>query len=301
MILFLGSGVSLASGLPGVSEIQKALLNIEDNPRVLKLYTLLLELDTAYLKHSAPFKYPSGQSGYTGQIFRAATTYEDLFYLLDQIVINAEGLKADVMVEAFSDLVRKKGRAFLKGQRKIDKAIDLHRLATQARDLIEQTVAELLHATAVRGLDLILEIIHSDEVKELHIVTLNHDTLVEQLLTENHINYCDGFGQPIGDVRWYGDDYDPDMNVHIIKPHGSISWWRQAGYNLLQPVLLSDTQTTTWQDNEGRAITNIRTIPAFLTGVSKVFSYNRGIFAEQQYHFLQLLRSTTRIVMSGYG
>jgi len=45
----------------------------------------------------------------------------------------------------------------------------------------------------------------------------------------------------------------------------------------------------------------VRITPSFLTGVSKVFSYNRGIFADQQFHFLKMLRENDRMIMSGYG
>ena len=301
MILFLGSGVSLASNLPGVSEIRAELFKTKGDIRLLKLFELLVELDTDYLDNSAPFKDSSGRYGFTGQIFRTETTYEDLFYLIDQIVTNGEGLKADLTVGSFTDLVRMKGRSFLKGRTKIEQAVDLHRMAINARRFIENKVATLLRANKVKGLDLIIELAKSPLIPKLNIITLNHDTLVEQLLTAKNIEFTDGFGEPDGDIRWFEDKFSDDFKVRIIKLHGSISWWNQAGNDVIQPQIITEHHPDRWRNAKGESIKDIRKTPSFLTGVSKVYSYNRGIFADQHYRFLQLLHSDDLMVMSGYG
>jgi hypothetical protein len=301
MILFLSSGVSLASNLPSVSEIRAELFQTNGDTRLLKLFELLLELDTEYLEYSAPFKDSFGNVGYTGQIFRNETTYEDLFYLIDQIVTNGEGLKADVMVGSFAKLVQRKGRSFLKGRTKIERGADLHRLAIKARRFIEQKVATLLRAEEVRGLDLVLELADSPLVSKLNIVTLNHDILVEQLLITNGFEFTDGFGEPDGDVRWFEDRFSDDVRIRMIKLHGSISWWAQGGSAVVQPVDIVDHHPEKWKNKKGENIKDIRLVPSFLTGVSKVYSYNRGIYADHQYRFLQLLHSENFMVMSGYG
>jgi hypothetical protein len=69
--------------------------------------------------------------------------------------------------------------------------------------MIESTVASLLYCTDAKGLDLVSDLAMSDLVDELNIVTLNHDTLVEQVLAANGIDFSDGFGGPDGDVRWF--------------------------------------------------------------------------------------------------
>ncbi len=298
MILFLGSGVSLESNLPNVSEIRDELLRMDSHSRLLKLFNLLIELDMDYLKNSAPFKDSSGRYGYTGQVFRLETTYEDLFYLVDQIVINGEGLRADVTVESFADLLRRRGRSFLKGRTKIEQAVDLHKLAIEARRYIEQKVSDLLHATEIEGLDLVVELA---KISKLNIVTLNHDTLVEQILTENNLEFTDGFGSPDGDIRWFEDKFSNDAHLRLIKIHGSISWWNQAGSHVIQPVMITDNDPTQWRNRNREPIKDIRLVPNFLTGVGKVNLYNRGIFADQHYRLLQALHNDHIMIMSGYG
>ena len=56
MILFLGSGVSTASKLPTVPEIWERIRDSTEQPRVLQLLEKLDELDSAYLKNSAPYE-----------------------------------------------------------------------------------------------------------------------------------------------------------------------------------------------------------------------------------------------------
>ncbi len=301
MILFLGSGVSQASKLPSVSEIRTELLKIKNNSRLLDFLNLLLELDTDYLKNSAPFMDSSGQYGFTGQVFRLETTYEDLFYLVDQMVTNGVGLKADVTVEAFTDLVRRRGKSFLKGKNKIEQAVDLYNLAVDARRYIEHKVYALLYTTEVAGLDLVVELANSPLVTKLSIVTLNHDTLIEQALARNNIEYIDGFGDRDGDVRWFEDKFSNDSKIRLIKLHGSISWWGQGSDKVLQPVNITDNRPTEWGTKKSALIKDIRSVPSFLTGMGKVYSYSRGIFADQHYRYLQLLHNNNLMVMSGYG
>ena len=206
-------------------------------------------LDTNYLNNSAPFRDNLGKYRFTGQLFRLETTYEDLFYLVDQIVINGEGRKADVTVESFADLVRRRGRSFLTGNTKVEQAVDLHKLAIDARKFIEHKVYTLLHTTEVKGLDLVVELANSPLVSKLNIVTLNHDTLVEQILTKNNIELTDGFGYHDGDIKWFEDKFSNDFKIRLIKLHGSISWWSQGGDKVLQPVIITDNNSNKWRNN----------------------------------------------------
>lgn len=105
MLLFLGSGVSRASGIPSVADISKRLLG-DDLPESRRrtdgrpgttgqaqhLLRLLAGLDGHYLDTIAP--WPSGKHyKYTGSIYRKHTSYEDLFHLTEQITQTAKALQ----------------------------------------------------------------------------------------------------------------------------------------------------------------------------------------------------------------
>jgi hypothetical protein len=141
----------------------------------------------------------------------------------------------------------------------------------------------------------------SDLVDELNIVTLNHDTLVEQVLAANGIEFSDGFGRPDGDVRWFEGSFASGCKVRLIKPHGSISWWRQGSGKVIQPADIADRNSQSWRDGQGQLLKGVGATPSFLTGVSKVFSYNQGAFADHNYMLLSLLQRERLMVMSGYG
>jgi len=301
VILFLGSGISLSSGLPGVSQIRDALRNAPKEPRIGAFLDLLERLDQEYLTDSAPHKTRNGYA-YTGQIYRASTTYEDLFHLSSQITLNGWGILGDVTANAFADLARRKGRHFLRGRTKVERTVDLDKLASRACQFIEKTVADLLHGNnTIRGLDLVLDLASLNSIDQLYVVTLNHDTLVEQLFAANGVVYADGFSRPDGDIRWFTDEFGGAGKIAVLKPHGSINWYGSGDYDVVQPVVLTNRHCSTWKDALGNALPNIHATPAFLTGASKVSLYNRGIFASMLHEFQAALRDCELMVMSGYG
>jgi len=69
MILFLGSGISLSSGLPTVGDIQDCLLDDNAPTRIKVFFEELIKLDENYLIKSAPFKRSDGTYGYTRTTF----------------------------------------------------------------------------------------------------------------------------------------------------------------------------------------------------------------------------------------
>ena len=70
---------------------------------------------------------------------------------------------------------------------------------------------------------------------------------------------------------------------------------------MLQPADITDRSAAAWRDGRGQPLEDVGMTPSFLTGVSKVFSYNRGAFADHNYMLLSLLQSERTMVMSGYG
>lgn len=305
LVLFLGSGVSLESGLPSVETISKRLLQPDRGPseidRVTWLLRLLEKIDRHTLATIAPYK-TGDHHQYTGAIYRQTTTYEDLFYLADQIVYSGMGLLDDTPAAALIDLIEREAEDGLKGSTHPARVVDLYHLAQDARTRIETMVASLLPADDVTGLDLIVELAHAKEIDRLDIVTLNHDTLVEQLLASHEIPYEDGFGAPDGDVRWFEPDtYEGDARIRLVKPHGSIDWYAFDYRGRERMARLRNGRQDAFVDHAGRTLRRRRSTPSFLSGVNKVVRYNQSIFAEMFYWLHHALRNNDRVVMSGYG
>lgn len=323
MLLFLGSGVSLASGLPGVMEITDQLLNgsyfldldqrgkfysltnaeeknVEKIDNVQRFLRLLKEIDGYYLKTLAPY-YSGGKYHSTGSIYRSDTSYEDLFHLSEQIRQSGVGLTDDAMTGAFVDLIEKKASDFLEGAVREERLMSLYHLSTLSSSFIEWLVADTLHPTRVEGLDLLVDLANSRNVSRLDIVTLNHDTLVEQLFTRHSIPFVDGFGPKDGDFRLYDDSlYDADdARVRIFKPHGSVDWFSVNG--MTYPVTFCGKDIQSCHLGNGDKMKIAIKTPAFLSGANKVVSYNRGIYAEVFFRVHQAFREHQSVVMSGYG
>ena len=325
LLLFLGSGVSLPSRLPGVVELTQKVLNDtyfrnakatgeyspiphqtdqqwEPMDRVQELLKFLKELDTHYLNSIAPYK-SGDQYHKTGAIYRTATTYEDLFYLSEQITCNGQGLLDDAPMGAFVDLVEREAGCLLEGENRDARAIDLYRLASEASRFIQWIVARSLHAEHIDGLDLVVALATAQWIERLDIITLNHDTLIEQVLAQNNIAVTDGFEDRDGDVRWYDDTlYDePDARVRIFKPHGSINWYSYLVDGRRRHAILVGPDAMQSMNRNREKLRNDASSPSFLSGVNKIVSYNKGIYSDILYRFHQVLRESDLMVMSGYG
>lgn len=325
MLLFLGSGVSIPSGLPSVMQITQRLLedtyyhdttsagsyylaehkdlqHLEPMRKVQQLLLLLNELDMYYLRSIAPYR--SGKTYLkTGSIYRSVTSYEDLFYLTEQIQLAGVGLIDDAPAGAFVDLVESRAGNILEGENRDARLISLHHLAVEASRLIEWVVTMSLDIEKIIGLDLVVDLARSRSIDHLDIVTLNHDTLVERILTENNISFVDGFGSQDGDVRWQDDTaFDTkDVKVRLIKPHGSVNWYKFSVNGKKRHAIVDGKDPTQCNNQKGERLNNLIKTPAFLSGKNKVISYNMGIYTDVFYRFHRALLENDHMVMSGYG
>ncbi len=139
-------------------------------------------------------------------------------------------------------------------------------------------------------------------LNQLDIVTLNHDTLVEQFLASRGITFGDGFGPPDGDVRWSDDaTYDAPSRVRLFKLHGSVNWYSFRAHARSRTAILLNDDAATARDGQGNGLVATLRRPSFLSGISKATAYARGIYADVHYRFGTALRGNDRILMSGYG
>jgi hypothetical protein len=201
------------------------------------------------------------------------------------------------------EVIERKAGELLAGDNLMARLSELGSLAEQACYFIESVVAGELRPKVIAGFDLILELATARDIEQLTIVTLNHDTLVEQFLSENGVNFVDGFGEPDGDVRWYDDVlYDAShAKVKILKLHGSVNWYSFLVGGRSRPAIFLGDDVASIRDGEGRQLTPLFRRPSFLSGIDKAVAYQRGIYADMHFRFHHLLRRCKLMVMSGYG
>ncbi|MDB5073180.1 MAG: hypothetical protein JWM87_4291 [Candidatus Eremiobacteraeota bacterium] len=308
LILFVGAGVSKPSGLPLAAELTKRILepshaDDEARERERNLLNVIYEYDTHDIKRVGIYPDADGFKA-SGSIYRAGgSTYEDLFFLCQQISLWNIGLSDNSLTTPFMECIERKAGSLLRGPTVDARLCDLASLGRKACSFIESVVAEELDRAYSRGFDLLFELATAPEMEQLNIVTLNHDTLVEQFLSSNDVSFIDGFGERDGDVRWHDDSvYETaHSRVRLFKLHGSVDWYSFQYAGRARTATLLGRDPATAQDRAGKRLTAGPLTPSFLSGINKALAYQRGIFADIHFRFGELLRQCDRIVMSGYG
>lgn len=332
LAVFLGSGISVPSGLPSVDDLMETLLKAPLSSsvigrfethrrqrlvglapgsdsvhaisvaRIRRFLRLLVEVDQADRKRGGVYRRRKGFAA-SGMIYRRSTTYEDLFALCQAVDVWVSGQSEDSLSSAFIDLLERKAGTQLAGTSRRARAFELGRLAQASGIFIRSVVLNALESPAVRGLDLLVDLARSNTVTQLNIVTLNHDVLVERVFANAGITVVDGFGEPDGDVRWYKDSsYDAhDARVLLFKLHGSIDWYEylREGKSSLAQVRTGAAQSAV--DGSGTPLTQTTRLPSFLTGGHKEAWYQHGHFADVHFRFHEVLRRCDKMIVSGYG
>lgn len=324
LLLFLGAGVSAPSGLPTAAKLtdhilhgayqhegqgrfragrhpDPALRRNDLTQRIRRLLRMLIKHDTRDIERVGYYPHHGGFRS-SGAIFRGMTTYEDIFFLCQQMRLWNVGLSDNSLTTPFMELIERRAHGLLSGRTVKARISDLATLAEYACYFIETVVADTLRQEYRAGFDLILELATSSTIEQLNILTLNHDTLVEQFLALHGVPFVDGFGEADGDVRWSDDRvYDaPNAHVRILKLHGSVNWYSFRRSDSQTAILLGSNLADA-KDASGKQLTPVFRRPSFLSGIDKATAYHRGIYADIHFRFYELLRSCDQMVMSGYG
>lgn len=315
ILLFFGSGVSYLSGLANTDQITNDILRKKwhehtdlnfyagEHPnehyrktditkRIQKFLYILKEFSDPY------FRQRRGND----------SNYEDLYYLCHQIHDNEtteidNPLLVPFLYQLHNNLV---GLDIYPRIPPINKKIDIEYLSERAISLIQNVVWNSLSTQEdPLGLDLILEIV--EKLNIINIATLNHDLLVEKLLDLNKIDYCDGFGKPEGEIRYFSpDSYDIEEKIKLYKLHGSLNWYRfreeKNGRTIDRYGMALTTDHWHLKNSDGHFVNVLDGTPLFLTGsYNKMLDYNFGIFKTIHNKFDNILAQSDTIIMSGYG
>lgn len=309
LIVFLGAGVSVPSGLPKVDQLTEMIFHAPYHQDLDRNFVSGRNLDAvsrktdqtpivrAFLRCLRSFD----ERGCKNAVYRGTPTYEDLFSLCEAIRLWHLGLADNSILTSFVESVERAARQILEGKSRKARMKQLGSLAMEARRFLEAVVVRALESHSITGLELILELAKSPAIEHLSIVTLNHDTLVEQYLGQEGIDVVDGFGPRDGDVRWY-DDRIYDLNpgkVRLFKLHGSVNWREFIGKS--RPAIFLGPDIGHIKDGQQNQLKLSLRSPSFLTGVNKATAYQRGIYADAHFRFHEVLRQCQLVVMSGYG
>jgi hypothetical protein len=320
-IAFLfGSGISIPVGMPHLYEITERILSgkgimrhtdgnyyfgdslyahvgVPDEyvPRVVTfLNRVKTEIDLYYVYQTA-----------------RSTNYEDLYYVATQISDSESGEYDNPAVQPFIDKILPEVKPLLVGRKgEIRRKWQLHELAIESARYIKDIVWHMLSQkpSSLEQLDCIKDAC-LDNQGHIDIFTLNHDTVLEQCLSQNErIQLVDGFGDPQNNVRyWQPELFDStSTKVRLFKLHGSVNWFlfRPDEGSWDNEAIGIPMEWDIWHTKspKGQRQWPIDGRPMFLAGTfNKLFNYTSSIYAELHCHFHNALKKNDQIVICGYG
>ena len=303
LAFLLGSGVSVAAGLPSTAAITDRVLTGEGvgqhtnetyyfDPRcdvqpVQTIRTLLRELR----KDAEPF--------YQRRLSRG-TNYEDLYYLADQIHGTVYEEYENPGVWPFVDRILQRCQPVTRSENELGSLANesCHYIRDVAWRLLARDVEDLSHLRAL------VDACRDTSFAQIDIFTLNHDTLIEQSLRETAVNFCDGFDDQVKNARyWTPELFKKPTHVRLLKLHGSINWFRYGirdRTTFAMPVPLDSFEHL--KDEEGAVHYPEGFRPEMLIGTfNKMLDYSRAIFGDVFCLFRHILRESDRLIVSGYS
>lgn len=322
---FFGSGISVPSGLPRVYDITNAIFDDDwhftsckrffpgknhnpafidsTTPRVVEFLGIVKEFASEYIS-----KLPEWGNG-------PEPHYEHLYSLVEQAHLVSTSHVANLAVVEFSDRLKNSVSNISNDFRGIGPG------AGEFADLCE-TACEFIHwvvhhylskRVKSKGLDVIPAVAKS--VDQLDIITLNHDTLVEDELSSYGIDFEDGFS-PVkidGGLNIKGDltpfnNWPGKTSVSIIKLHGSLNWqlfefndFDGKGEKVRQYAKFKKDPDHC-RDEYNNLVTPVKWKSAFLSGtVVKEQYYITPFWWELQNEFNRKINDHRFLIFCGYG
>ena len=316
-----GAGISIPAELPSTTDITEFLLNSKN---------IFRHSDETYFIKQANSPIPHDEVKYVlrNQIFlkrlkieaelfylnwtNKIVNYEDLYYLATQISDCETGEFDNPAIQPFIDKIYPDIKHLLKETRPINtEDWPISKLADETTNYIRDVVWGLLYKSPKRAdyLTFLIEIIKNEKIENIDIYTLNHDILLEQILSTNGIDkICDGFGDYKNEVKyWTPILFESSKDkVKLLKLHGSINWfrfrkddgdWRDDQIGITKS---HDFWHTRDQYNNPQFPPDGR--PLFLAGTyNKMMQYTSGIYMDIHCLFYKRLSNFEQLIISGYS
>ena len=228
----LGAGVSIPAGMASTSTLTEAVLQAENY----RLHTdgtfvaagtgglvsfVRQEVNQQVLKSLLQTVRDDCEVYFKTEHNKRSVNYEDLFFACNQLQEHLSFEYENPAIEPFAQSVLRR----LPG---IQSRTEFNRIVKTACGYIRDVVSKELSEKPKGRLDhlkCLVDAASDQQLKGCDVFTLNHDTLIEQVLQNEAISFIDGFGEPDGDVAlWNSAVLDAPSSHFFLKLHGSIDW-----------------------------------------------------------------------------
>ena len=240
--------------------------------------------------------------------------YEDFYSLCQKIEQSTYAPGMDPTLRQLVDFIREKAvtTEFFESNEK-----SLQECALQARLFIEYTVKQelLIAERTPKNLEKIIDYIEILGPENLDIITLNHDTLIEQQL-ERRKDWTDGFedrqacrdSSANGETIPYAIDFysgaalSVNRKVRLLKPHGSCNWYQYPrNGSWLWGIPRSGFRQIIHQADGTRISENPEAAGILSGSFTKERSYLFWQTGAMFRHAYRILHEYDRVICSGYG
>ncbi|HLX61394.1 MAG TPA: SIR2 family protein [Planctomycetota bacterium] len=295
--LLLGSGISLKAGKPCIGAMNSSILDgmVQHQEFVGNFAKADDRSDgLAFIKLVIPYIEKFHKA------FRITkdVNYEDIFYLISQIHDQENREYENPGIEPLIDAVKQQlaSAPELNGKQLID-------VSRKACEYIRDCVWRLLAgpATGTEHLRVIADICRAN--KDVNIITLNHDTVLEEFLESHGIAYNDGFTHLNGEKCFDPASVRNQSGVMLIKLHGSINWFRRHGDSSKETVFKTGKRGFERTENaKGENQWLVDGYPMLLIGNhNKILEYTTYVFSHLYCAFHRALEESDRLMICGYG
>jgi hypothetical protein len=314
VIFLFGSGISIPSGLSGVMDITDSIFT-EPYFEHTDQSMIRGEHPSEYLRNHYDVKPIQNflqlirekcQNYFRTRLGEnQLCTYEDLYFIADQIISERKGFNDNLALQPFIDQIAELSFTIRQNYTKYPQTevIPIEEICEKSKTLIETVVKYGLWDRDVVGLDSIASLVNDKSINKSHIFTLNHDTLLEKLFSDNCLEFSDGFSVLDGEVRFFEpESYDSKTPINIYHLHGARNWYwvRDSESNYRYAILTGEEK---WYNKlaDGKTVDLLMDKGNLLTGANKSSQYHFGIFGELFFRFQSQLRKSNRLVVSGFG
>jgi hypothetical protein len=292
-IIMTGTGIMRHSrGSYHFGELPYAHIGLKDEhvPRVVSFINLIYRYIGEYYSYNSLY----------------SPSYEDICYVITQIADSESGEYDNPALKPLIDRLNIDAKEIL-SKKNGDLHLDwnLFDLANESINYIHCIIGIKLSdlPNNLQNLKIITDIIESDVSSNLYIYTLNHDRVIEKLLSSSGLSYGNGFGNKY----WNKGLLDsPQNNIHLLKLHGSVNWFifrsKSNDKYLFRLGSIDGEDISEVNDERWNPQDTSPPYPIMLIGTfNKILEYTRYIFADLFYQFRTSLDRINRLIIIGYG
>lgn len=302
VLFVLGSGVSFGAH-PDTKEITDEILNGDSNAPYLWNFRHAYNAREEKRCVQAFLKLLQDEV----LLSKDSCNYEDLYSISLKLANHECGYEQAPEIVRFRNYIYQKASKFHKFYKEGCYLANLPLAAICFRScfFINETVRQLLSGPPKKSINLglITDAITHLGAANVDIITLNHDLLLEQVLTKAKIPWTDGFEneklKSENSVEFSSYKFRNTSCVRILKVHGGVDWYyagsNEGGWKCWKiPNILSvEIENKISIDYENGQI---------LTGsTTKALAYTKGTFGGIHCTACDLLKKSPFIVCSGYG